>query len=382
MRKRTVVVAALAALGLAVSSGLPASAAVSENPRSCTQVDGRVSTIIFSGTTAYLGGSFTKVKSPNGKWVTRNRLAAVNTSTCAVLPWAPTANGEVRALHLLGTTVYVGGYFTTLNGVTRNRLGAVNSSTAALLPFNPNLNGSVRAITSYGGRLFVGGDFLMVGATARNKLAAFYTSSGGFDWYWKPVASGNVHSLAVSPDGQRLYVGGRFTSLAGSAYAAYLGALRPTTAALDTTFLPRPGWPVDSVAVDTRGVYAGGGGTGGHLAIWNANGTLQRGPYVTDGDVQAVAVDGNSLYAGGHFTSYCVGGTGGGTPFKCSRSQQRRKFFEVNLTTGAVTGWSPSIDSSLGIWAAKVEPVSHDLWAGGDFTTVNTRSTQHLAVFP
>lgn len=375
------VFAAMAALGLAVSSALPAGAAVKETPRSCAQTDGRVSSIIFSGSTAYLGGSFTKVRSPNGSWVARSRLAAVNTSTCAVLSWAPRANGEVRALHVLGTTVYVGGYFTNLNGVTRNRLAAVNTS-GTLLAFNPNLNGSVRAITSYGGRLFVGGDFLQVGATARNKLAAFYTSSGGFDWYWKPVAGGNVHSLAVSPDGLRLYVGGRFSSLAGSAYGAYLGALRPTTGALDTTFLPRPGWPVDSVAVDSRGVYAGGGGNGGHLGIWNTNGTLQRGLYTTDGDVQAVAVDGSSLYAGGHFTNYCVGGTGGGTPFKCSKPQERRKFFEVNLTTGALTGWSPNINSSLGVWAAKVEPVSHDLWAGGDFTTVNARTAQYLAVFP
>ena len=54
----------------------------------------------------------------------------------------------------------------------------------------------------------------------------------------------------------------------------------------------------------------------------------------------------------------------------------------MNLTTGALTGWSPNINSSLGVWAAKVEPVSHDLWAGGDFTTVNARTAQYLAVFP
>ena len=136
-----------------------------------------------------------------------------------------------------------------------------------------------------------------------------------------------------------------------------------------------------SVAADSRGVYVGGGGSGGHLGIWELDGSLRR-IYQTDGGVQAVVVDGDSLYGGGHFTNYCVGDTGSGSPFLCTKNLPRRKIFEIDLTTGDFTNWSPSLNSAHGVFALAVEPASHDLWAGGDFTKVGTKTVGHLAVFP
>ena len=72
-------------------------------------------------------------------------------------------------------------------------------------------------------------------------------------------------------------------------------------------------------------MYAGGGGHGGHLDIYNLDGTQQQPTYQADGNVQAIAVDGDSLWAGGHFTNYCVGGTGAGAPFICDVNLERRK---------------------------------------------------------
>src|SRR5438105_7361901 len=72
--------------------------------------------------TLFLGGNFTSIGG-----IARTNLAAVDATTGAVLPWAPTANGPVYAIDKYTTSVYVGGNFTQLNAQTRNNAGALNS---------------------------------------------------------------------------------------------------------------------------------------------------------------------------------------------------------------------------------------------------------------
>ena len=93
-------------------------------------------------------------------------------------------------------------------------------------------------------------------------------------------------------------------------------------------------------------------------------------------------MSGDSVFAGGHFGSYCVGNTGGGKPFTCSTDLKRSKLMEVSLSTGAVTGWAPELNSPHGVFTTEVD-ASGALWVGGDFTEVDGDSSQaHLAVFP
>ena len=95
----------------------------------------------------------------------------------------------------------------------------------------------------------------------------------------------------------------------------------------------------------------------------------------------ARSIDGDSLYVGGHFTNYCLGNTGSGHPFICSNPLSRRKAFEVQLSTGALTGWAPRFNSPHGVLCAVVDPVTHGLWTGGDFTKIGTKAVDHLADF-
>jgi hypothetical protein len=97
--------------------------------------------------------------------------------------------------------------------------------------------------------------------------------------------------------------------------------------------------------------------------------------------VQSVTVDGDSLYAGGHFTNYCVGNTGAGSPFVCSNPLLRRKAFEVSLSSGKLTSWAPRFNSPRGVFAAAVDPATHALWMGGDFTKVGAKPINHLVRF-
>jgi len=371
----------LAAMALLVTTGGTAAASVSSGPRPCAQPDGRVNSIAVSGGTAYLGGSFKAVRNRAGALVARSGLAAVDTASCDLLPWTANTDGEVIAVKVSGGRVYAGGEFSKVAGASRSRLAAVSTASGALLPFAPSANRTVRALAVSGTTLYAGGDFTKVDASTRNKLAAFSLSTGALSASWTPRASGMVSTLALSATDDAVYVGGAFAALGGDKRAAYLGAVGALDGDLDKTFLPKPGWPILNVVADSRGVYAGGGGSGGHLGIWDLDGSLQRPIYQIDGGVQSVAVDGDSLYAGGHFGNVCAGNTGSGSPFLCDTNIPRRKVFELSLTSGGLTGWAPSLNSPRGVFATEVDPTNHSLWLGGDFTQVGSKPVGHLASF-
>jgi hypothetical protein len=376
----------MASSALVVSTATMASASVVAVPTShCAQPDGRVSAMAVSSTTLYIGGSFTHVKDSAGVSQPRTRLAAINTATCDLLPWTASADNTVSALAVAGSTVYVGGSFLNINRLPRTRIAALDGANGTLLGFNPSVNNTVSALLASGTSLYMGGNFTSVSGVTVGKLAAFTLSSGALDPTWSPSANAAVETLAPSADGSDVYIGGNFTTL-NAKTQLYVGAVKAGNGASDPGFAPSFGtgaaFPILNLAADSRGVYAGGGGSGGHLVIWNLDGTLQQDVYQTDGGVQTVAVDGDSLYAGGHFVNYCAGNTGTGHPFLCTTNVPRAKLFEVSLTTGALTSWAPKLNSARGVFTSAVDPLTHALWVGGDFTKVGSLAVAHLAKFP
>lgn len=377
--------AILASSVLVLGTATMASASVGSVPAShCAQPDGRVSAMAITATTLYLGGDFTHVTDSAGVSQPRSRLAAVDTATCDLLPWTAVADKSVTALAVTTDTVYVGGSFLSINGLSRTRIAALDGANATVLPFNPSVNKPVNALLASGTRLYVGGSFTSVSGVSRPMLAAFTLSSGALDPTWTPSANAAVYTLQLGADGTDVYVGGNFTSLNAQSQQ-YVGAVKADDGSSDAGFVPSFGtsaaFPILNLAADSRGVYAGGGGSGGHLVIWNLDGTLQRAVYQTDGGVQSVAVDGDSLYAGGHFVNYCSGNTGAGHPFLCDTNVPRSKLFEVSLTTGLLTSWAPKVNSARGVFTSAVDPVTHALWVGGDFTKVGSLPVAHLAEF-
>src|SRR5688572_2530903 len=83
-------------------------------------------------------------------------------------------------------------------------------------------NGRVSAIVQVGNVVYVGGSFTEVrenggagpGMLPRSNLAAFNATTGA-PTGWAPSANAEVLALAASPDGSRIYAGGRFTSVSG-----------------------------------------------------------------------------------------------------------------------------------------------------------------------
>ena len=62
--------------------------------------------------------------------IARNRLAEIGVVTGIPTAWDPNANNTVNAIVVDGTTVYVGGTFTTVAGEVRGRIAALAAAIA------------------------------------------------------------------------------------------------------------------------------------------------------------------------------------------------------------------------------------------------------------
>ncbi len=385
----------LAVAGLVVSALLStaspqavAATTLSPVPGTSYQANGRVSAILTVGNVVYLGGKFTSLRpagAPAGSGeVTRNRLAAINRETGALLPWNPNADKDVYALALSpdGNTVYAGGLFAKVGGVKHKRVAAISAVSGAVSSWSPAVSGKVYAIATLGSRVYLGGTFTKVDGQPRTKLAAVSTS-GTLDATWKPVPDDKVRSLAVALDGSSVYAGGDFFSVSGSDRSRHLANLDPVTGAVKA-WTWKPGYSVWSMVVTADRIYLGGDGAGGHVAahgLPKGNRIWQR---QTDGGVQGVTLIGGTLFAGGHFDNLCQGnttvGSGSGGGFPCDVNEAKRhKLVALDATTGLAQSWNPGANSNLGVFALATS--GGKLFAGGDFTKIGGKTQQRFAVF-
>src|SRR3954452_14460385 len=249
--RRTLLIAAAAALatGTTTVGAAPASAqtvapagGVSADPAGSTPnvLDGAVKAIVQVGDTVVLGGSFSQVQAASGGPVLeRHNLVAFSARTGAVsTAFAAGTDDEVSALVPAadGTSVYVGGFFSTVNGVKSRRLAQLNLGTGALVPTfkAPAMDGKVKDLRLAEGRLWVAGSFATIAGHAQPVLATLDATTGAYDPYMslafsQPLRGGalQVAKMDVTPDGSRLVAVGNFGAVAG--------ASRPQLALLDLT---------------------------------------------------------------------------------------------------------------------------------------------------
>lgn len=283
------------------------------------------------GTTVYVVGKFTRAR-PAGSAVGQNEVVRNNVlaydlvSGTLKTQFDPDLNGQAYAIAASpdGSRLYVGGEFTTVDGVARSRVAALDPTSGALISgFGARADGTVRALAASASTVFIGGSFSGINGTSRPRLAAVRASDGLLLSAFAPTMTGNVDSsprvnaLQLSPTRDRLVVGGNFVSLNGSNRPGYgLGMLDALTgaslplAANDVVRNAGKDSAILSLAGDGSRFYGTGYiyGTGGNLeGAFSATWSDGRISWVEDchGDSYGVHPTPTAVYVAGH-PHYCL----------------------------------------------------------------------------
>jgi hypothetical protein len=201
----------LTAAGLVVGGAASAAPAhgtvVSAVPSAASPdiVDGTVFAIHDAGTKIIAAGSFTTVQERNSDVdIPRNYVLAFDKATGAVdTAFAPDVDNEVYAVVAGPTagTVYLAGKFNTVNGVTRRKVALLDVATGATVTSfsGPAFNGLVNDVVLAGNRLLVGGIFTTAGnANPRGGLASLNATTGALDGYLTTTLTENHNYDGVS----------------------------------------------------------------------------------------------------------------------------------------------------------------------------------------
>lgn len=201
---------------------------VSADALPTVQTNGTVWAQVVVGNTVYVTGDFTSARpagSPAGQnEVTRNGLLAYDITTGVLsTTWRPQINGSGLAIAASpdGKTIYVGGSFTAAGGTgagttTRARFAAFDATTGALnANLKPAINNSVRTITATATTVYFGGNFDQIGGLSKVRVAAIDATSGALLPFSVAANPAQVQAVALTPDGSKLVIAGRFQYLNG-----------------------------------------------------------------------------------------------------------------------------------------------------------------------
>ena len=373
-----------------------------------------------------VGGSFTQVRqTTTSPILTRNRVFAFNATTGAISnEFNPNPNNVVYKVQAAadGTSVYVGGRFSSAYGVSMpSRLFKANVATGARdSGFQPaQFTGDIRDLEVIGSRLWVAGKFTHIGGVARRALGTINATSGSYDSYFTGVLAGlhrsgysadrtNVLQISSNPANTQLVVVGNFTSVNGASRSqiAKFDISGPTYAARELEHRPVRGQLLASFetymtdveyspngqffVVSTTGAFGGADdsmkGTSGCdvVARFESNGTGAATPATwtayTGGDTTwTVEVTDNVVYAGGH-QRWQNNPTAGDRVAQGAVS--REGIAALNPVNGMSYSWNPTRTRGVGV--QDMLATSQGLWVGSDTDRIGKNYEYHsnIALMP
>ncbi|WP_217641464.1 fibronectin type III domain-containing protein, partial [Microbulbifer thermotolerans] len=329
-----------------------------------------VTALAVSDDTVYAGGDFTSVQG-----YARNRLAAID-SEGQLLPWSPSADGNVKALAVDGNTVYAGGNFESINGEECHALAAIDTSDTLLscdwdINMGPEEKGTVYALTLAENTLYVGGYFSNFNEQTRNNAAAISTTDGSL-LTWNPDVSSDVSSIfssvvrTIAISGDTVILGGKFSSV-NEQPRENLAAINTDGSLLDWT-LDADQWIYTSI-IHNNTIYIGGrfssigGISRNYIAAINTDGSLADSNPDINGPVFVLTENNGTLYAGGDFD------TVNGKP---------RSYLAAFDSDNTLL----DLGSSLSDGAYSLTVSGNSLYLAGYFTEVNGEFSPHFAILP
>ncbi len=385
------------------------------------QVTG-VSRLAASGSTLYLGGSFSSIGGQG-----RPGLAAVDLATAALLPWNPQlalGRSVSQIVPMPGGTVFADGVVAT--GAARRRLIEIDAAGAVTSWAPEAFAESITAVRlSDTGTLLVGSPLAAHGGTARSYLAAFDIPSGAL-LPWAPNF-GPAYALAAA--GGVVYVGvfgvAAFDAVTGAAVpgpalgifgqflAAHDGWLYGSHFAMPRGPLFMWRYDLQSRTIDPvwrlSGSAAALAGAGSRLVLASAGGLLAvdadtAAPLWSNGagPASAVAISGDTVYSNLGLTNLTTHDLRTGQLLSAVALGFEPKALAVvegrlvvnggpgtsapltmRTLSGAVASWDPGVTSTLKDVLGGSLLVGDDvLVASGTFGRSASPALQGLAAFP
>ena len=403
MRKSFAALLTVAALsasalaGAAPASAITPSVAFSATDLPTWQTNGIVWSMAEANGVVYAGGTFTAIRPPGSTAGGAGSRSAVNFAAFDAYTGNPTncnlsvtgGVGTVRAMDVApdGRTLYIGGSFSSVNGVSVSSLAAIDLPSCTVnTNFKPGgVSATVRAIDATSDTVYFGGDFTSVRNTPRQRLAA--VSLTGELLPWAPAADLSVRALHVPPAKNNVVIaGGDFTTVNGSdskALAVLDSVSGDTVRTYPRFFIPRTS-VVKTITSDAGSFYIGNEGTGG--GVFDGRARLDLGSFdqvwrdTCLGATQAVTVYQQRLYSAHH--AHDCGSMGGFT----DGSRIHLSAQDVD-NPSPMLQWNPLTNDGQGEGIGP-RTLSHTttgtndvLWVGGEFTTVNGKAQQSLSRF-
>ena len=416
---------ALLALGLAAgllgpppsTAAVPHPVVVREEPRAGTPQLGPTDAVPHpavyaleqAGRTMYVGGKYAALQNARqSQTYARRGLAAFDVDTGTVSTrFLPRLNGDVWAVRAFGSSVYVGGTFTNVDGLSRPGVAKLDAVTGRLDPtFSAtSVRGSITDMQIVDGRLIVGGQFA-------KRLAALDLVTGRDTGYLDLKIAGKsnegagataVYRFAVAA-GELVAIGNVGTvngQVSKRAFMVDLGAARATLAPWyyphlqkscrlilklpsylrDVDFSPDGSW---FVLVSTGGVPQQGDGG---LTVCDAAARFEtriasqdKPTWInyTGGDtLHSVAVTGAAVYVQGHQRWL---DNKGGRDFCVPGCAPREGIGAIHPDTGRALAWNPTKTRAVG--GRELYATSEGLWVGSDGKYFNGQRRYGIAFVP
>ncbi len=336
--------------------------------RTFWRTDGAVLAMAVTNGIAYVGGDFRYLGPPSGG------AELFSASTGDPLPGFPGLDGRVNTIIPDGVGGwYAGGDFVTADPLQIQNLVHVRADNSVDPAFKPAPNSPVRALALAGGRLLVGGEFFQIANNQVSYFAILNPATGQTNGTRLRVA-GVVSSIAV--DGDTAYLGGQFNSVTSFENNQQVNNQRQRLVAIDLTTGAVLAWNptcsggsdgVRTIALNGSTIYVGGDFTqcGGKprnaiAALNNTDGTANNwnpNPQLSGGfglSVNAIAVVGNVLYAGGNFTT--IG----------ARGRTRLAALQAGSFGQADANWQADANDVVDF----IVPFGSDLLVGGKFSEI------------
>jgi trimeric autotransporter adhesin len=371
----------------------------------CPRPDGPVRALARRGNTLFVGGRFHSIAKQR-----RINFAALNTRTGKARGLIVGVSGppvydrqdliprEVNALELVGRTLYIGGFFSTVAGANRQNLAALDVTNGHLLRWNPGVGTprefapDVTGIVPGRDAIYVAGAFETIGGRRRPGAAAVRLDGSVTAWDPRPRMGGEPGSInaIVRIDERRLALSGYFSSVAGMA--------RPGLAVVSSSSGRPTAWRPPKTLVGGR-VFAA---AGDRIYLTGRTDRPRKPSQDLREDVEAeiVALDlsrraiawskdigvgagtasvsvmrpaGRFVFVGGDFEYLSTPSSSNTTPMG---------IVTIDPVTRDVERWKATFKGEFGRSEPDVLVVQGDtLYAGGNFTAVNDKPREGLAAF-